>query len=146
MAKEIKNQKKEYDDEEETKLPLTPEGKDYYDFNLKGDETKNGVDAWIVSFNAKKKKKGYLNGIMYVSKNTFDLIYSEYVPAKLPPMVYLKFRLTYSQIQGYWLLTRLQMNLNIEVNFLYYRNMTVEEIYSDYKLNNQLEDSLFESE
>ncbi len=142
MEKEFKNG----GDQQEVKLPLTPEGEGHYDFHLAGSGVCNGMDVWMIDFRAKKKKDEFVNGRGYISKDTFDVVRIELVPAKLSRLVEdLKVSVTSARIQGYWMPVKFEMDLKIRVSFLYYKHITVEETYSEYRLNNQLEDSIFES-
>jgi len=130
-----------------TKMPFSLEGEGAYDYNLIGSEIRNGIPVWIIGFTAKQKGDGYINGKLYVSKDEYNIIYMDFTPTNIPSVLKdMKLSLTYSDIQGYWLPVKFEMNMKVEVRFLvnmFYRQIRVEDIYSQYKLNNQLSDSIF---
>jgi len=150
LNKEVKNWKKRMGKQQETKMPMTKEGEGAYEYYLIGDEVWKGMDVWIVSFNAKQKKEGYIDGKGYILKDTFDIVRAEFVPAKLSRVIQdMKMTFTYSEVQGYWMPAEFQLNMKIKVGFLvnlFYRTISIEEKYSAYTFNNQLADSLFESD
>lgn len=149
LKKEIKNWKKRAGKQRETMMPMTMEGEGAYDYNLIGDDTFMGKDVWIVGFKSKKKKDGYINGKGYISKDTFDIMRVEFAPAKISRVIKdIKMSLTHSDIQGYWMPVEFELGMKIKVGLfvdLFYRSISVKETYSDHKLNNQLDDSLFKS-
>jgi len=133
-------------EDREIKLPLTPEGEGCYNFQLAGSGTCNGKDVWLIDFKAKEKKDEYVNGRGYVSKDTFDIMRVELVPAKLSRVVKgLEISVASVSVNGYWMPIKFLMDLEIKVGFLYHKHIIIEETYSDYKLNNQLADSIFKS-
>ena len=144
MEKEVEKGKR---DDMEIKLPLTPEGEGHYNFQLIGDDNLNGVDVWIIGFEAKEKKDEYVNGRGYVSKDTFGIVRLELAPAKISRLVEnLSVYVDSARIQGYWMPAKFEVDVTIKLSFLYYKRITIEEIYSQFKLNNKFDDSLFESE
>jgi len=150
LKNEIKDWKKRAGKQRENKMPLTPEGEGAYEYYLIGDGVWKGMDVWIVGFNAKQKKDGYINGKGYISKDTFDIVRAEFAPTKLSRVIEdMNMTFTYSEVQGYWMPAEFQLNMKIKVGFLvnlFYRTIKIEEAYSEYKFNNQLEDSLFKSD
>ncbi len=148
MEKEVEGWKKR-SKAQESKLPLTPEGKDAYDFKLIGEKIINSIPVWIIEFIAKQKDDGYVNGKLYISKNDYNIVRTEFSPSKLPSVIKgLNLVLIYSEVQGYWLPVKFEMDMKINVKFvlnMYYKQIKIEDIYSQHKFNNQLQDSLFES-
>lgn len=148
MEKEIESWKKR-SKAQESKMPLTPEGKDAYNFKLIGEKVINSIQVWIVEFIAKQKDDGYVNGKLYISKNDYNIIRTEFSPVKLPSIIKgLDLVLTYSEVQGYWLPVKFEMDMKINVKFvlnMYYKHIKIEDVYFQHKFNSQLEDSLFES-
>ncbi len=143
MEKEVKKEERDYG---ELKLPLTPEGEGAYNFYLVDSDTINGVDAWTVEFRAKERKKGCFDGKGYISKESFDVIRAELAPAKISRLVKsLSVCVTFGYVQGYWLPAKFEVDVEIKVSFLYYKHVTIEETYSDHRLNNELDDSIFET-
>lgn len=144
MEKELEDDRK---DDDEMRMPLTPEGEGAYDFCLVGSDNLNGVDVWIIEFSAKKRDKKYVNGKGYVSKDTCDIIRTELAPAKISRLVKdLKVCVTSACIQGYWMPVKFEVEVKIKLSFLYYKHITIEETYSDFRLNNKFDDSVFEAE
>lgn len=150
LEKEIKDWKKKARRQQETKMPLTPEGEGAYDYQLIGSATRNGMELWVVGFRARQRKDGYINGRGYVSKDSFNIVHAEFAPAKISRVIEdMKMSLTYSEVQGYWMPVKFELSMKIKVGFLvdlFYRDIKIEDTYSEYQFNNQLEDSLFGSE
>ena len=148
--KEIRDWKKKARRQQETKMPLTTESEGAYDYQLMGSATWNGMEVWVVDFRARYRKDGYINGQGYVSKESFNIVRAEFAPAKIPRVIEdMKMFLTYSEVQGYWMPVKFKLNMKIRVGFLvdlFYRDIRIEDTYSEYQFNNQLEDSLFGSE
>lgn len=136
---------------QEIKMPLSKEAKGDYDYKLIGSDVFNGMPVWVVQFKAKKEEYGYINGKGYLLKDKCDVVYAEFVPAKMPPVIVIKnmnMSLSYSEVQGYWLPSRFEMNLEVNAKFLinmFYRKIKIDDIYTQYKLNTGLQDSLFEA-
>ena len=149
FQKELKDWKKQARRQKETKMPMTPEGKGAYEYYLIGDGIWRDISVWIVGFRAKKKKDGYINGKGYVSKDSFDIVRVEFAPAKTSRVIKdMGMALTYSEIDGYWMPVEFKLDMKIKVGFLvdlFYRTISIKETYSEYKFNNQLDDSIFES-
>ena len=134
----------------ETKMPFSIEGNGAYDYSLIGNEIRNGIPVWVLGFTAKKKDDGYIDGKVYISKDGYNITYIEFAPSKIPSVIKdMKLSLTYSDIQGYWLPVKFELDMKIKVKFvidMFFRQIRVEDIYSEYKLNNQLSDSIFEGQ
>ena len=144
MEKEIEDDK---DDENEMKMPLTPEGEGGYDFYLSGSTEFNGEDVWIVGFRAKKEEDGYVNGKAYITKNSYDIIHAEASLAKIPRLVKdLKISVTSMPVGDYWMPEKFEVDLKIKLSFIYYKRITIEEKYYGYELNCDTDDSIFEKE
>lgn len=151
---EIEKEQKEWQKRsspQEIKMPLNKEARGDYEYKLLGSDIFNGMPVWVVQFKSKKKEHGYINGKGYLLKDKYDVLYAEFVPAKMPPVAVIKnmnMSLSYSEVQGYWLPSRFEMNVEISAKFLvnmFYRKIKIEDIYSQYKLNTGLQDSLFEA-
>jgi hypothetical protein len=131
----------------ETKMPFSLEGKNAYDYNLIGSETRGDIPVWVLSFIARQKGDGYINGKVYISKNEYNIIYTEFTPANIPSVIKdIKLSLAYSDIQGYWLPVKFEMDMKIQVKFMvnmFYKQIRIEDTYTQYKLNSQLSDSIF---
>jgi len=149
FQKELKDWKKKAGRQQETKMPMTPEGEGAYEYYLVGEDTWKDMSVWIVGFRARKKKDGYINGKGYISKDSFDIVRAEFAPAKTSRVIKdMAMALTHSEVNGYWMPVEFQLDMKIKVGFLvdlFYRTITIRETYSEYGFNNQLENSLFES-
>jgi len=148
MEEEIDNWKKG-SKMSETKMPFAKETKSDYSYNLISDTTLNGLPAWIIGFTAKQKKDGYIDGKAYILKSSYGLARIEFTPSKKSSVIDdMELSLSYSEIQGYWLPVKFEMDMKINVKFvlsMYQKHIKIEDIYSQYKLNTGLQDSLFES-
>jgi hypothetical protein len=148
LRKEFKDWQKKTKSQSETKMPMTPEGEGAYNYELIGSEKRDGMDVWILGFAPKKRKKGYIEGRGYISKDNFNIVRVEFSPAKLPRVIEnMRMSLIYSEVEGYWFPVKFDMKMTISVGLLveFFRmDVEVEDTYSDYKFNNQLDDSLFE--
>lgn len=133
-----------------TKMPFSLEGQGAYDYNFIGSETRNGIPLWVIGFSAKQKGDGYINGKVYVSKDEYNIVYMDFVPTNIPSVIKdMKLSLTYSDIQGYWLPVKFVLDMKIKVKFvvdMFFRQIRVEDTYSQYKLNNQFSDSIFKGQ
>ena len=150
FQKELKDWKKKAGRQQESKMPMTPEGEGAYEYYLMGDGIWKDMGVWIVGFRAKKKKDGYINGKGYISKGSFDIVRAEFAPAKTSRVIKdMSMALTHSEVNRYWMPVEFQLDMKIRVGFLvdlFYRTISIKETYSEYRFNNQLEDSLFESD
>jgi len=150
FEKELKDWKKKAERQQETKMPMTPEGEGAYEYYLIGDGVWKDMSVWILGFRAREEKDGYINGKGYISKNAFDVVRVEFAPAKTSRVIKdMSMALAHSEVNGYWMPVEFQLDMKIKVGFLvdlFYRNISIKETYSGYRFNNQLEDSLFESD
>jgi hypothetical protein len=149
---EVEKEKKELQKKNgsgEMKMPLSKEAKNDYEYKLIGSSIFNGLPVWIIEFTSKKKEDGYINGKGYILKDKYDIIHAEFAPAKVSSVVRdLNMSLSYCEVQGYWLPSKFEMDLKVNVKFvlsMYYKQIKVEDVYTQYKLNSGLQDSFFES-
>jgi len=126
------------------KMPLTPETRTTYRCELQGADTCAGQSAWRIGFEPAHWGLGLLRGTAWVSQADASILAIEFVPVPMPPMVSeLRIRLDYADIGGNWLPSVLSMDMKVAVNLLVTRSerhITVREEYTDYSLNNGLED------
>lgn len=149
--KEIKKESKDWQKKSrmsQTKMPLSKETKNDYEFKLIGNSIIGNMPIWLVEFTAKKKEDGYINGKAYVLKDKYDITRVDFTPAKIPSTLKsMAMSVIYSEVQGYWLPAKFEMNMDVDVKFvlnIYHRHVKVEDTYSQYKLNCGLLDSLFD--
>jgi hypothetical protein len=150
FQKELKDWKKKAGKQQQTIMPMTPEGEGAYEYYLMGDGTWEDMSVWLVGFRAREKKDGYINGKGYVSKDTFDIVRAEFAPAKISRVIKgMSMAITHSEVNGYWIPAKFELDMKIKVGFLvdlFYRTISIRETYSEHKFNNQLEGSLFGSD
>lgn len=146
MQDELKDWQKRGKAQSETKMPLTPEGDGAYNFRLIGSQKIKGADTWVISFEPKQKKDGYIVGKGYISKNDFKLLRIEFSPAKTSKVIdHINLALDYSDFNGYWMPAKFKMDLKIKIVFLYSKQIIVEDSYLQYQFNGKFDDSIFES-
>lgn len=121
------------------RMPFSVEGQGMYTYELIGSETLNGVSTWVIGFNAKQKREGLVNGRAYVSKDKYNIVHMDFTPSNIPSVIKdIKLSLDYSNIHGYWIPTKFEMNMEVEVKFvlsLFHRNIKIIDVYSQHKLN-----------
>lgn len=148
LRKEFKDWQKKTKPQSETKMPMTPEGEGSYNYDLIGSGKWDNIDVWIIGFAPKERKKEFIEGKGYVSKDSFNIVRVEFAPAKLTRVIEnMRMSLTYSEVEGYWFPIKFDMKMTISIGLLveFFRmDVEVEDTYSNYKFNNQLDDSLFE--
>ena len=148
LRKEFRDWQKKTKSQSETKMPMTPEGEGAYDYSLIGSGKWNDMNVWIVGFAPKKRKKGYIEGEGYIAKESLNIVRVEFSPAKLPRVIEnMQMSLNYSELEGYWFPVKFSMKMTISVGLFaeFFRmDVKVEDTYSNYKFNSQLDDSLFE--
>lgn len=150
MEKELKDWRKRGKPQTETRMPLTPEGDGAYNFRLLGSQKVKGIDTWVIAFEPKQKKDGYVTGKGYISKDNFSVLRMEFAPAKLPKVIEnINLALNYDKVENYWIPAKFEMEMKIKVGLLidlYYKHITVEDTYSQFVLNSKIDDSIFKSE
>ena len=131
------------------KSPLDEECNNDYIFKLLGSSSIGNHPVWVIEFKSKKEEENYINGKAYILKDKYDIAQVDFAPAKIPSVIRnIGLSLTYSDIQGYWLLTKFQMSMRVNVKFIfsvYYKDINVEDLYYQHKINTGLDDSLFGS-
>jgi hypothetical protein len=150
--KELEKESKEWRKKSrmsQTKMPLSKEAKNDYEYKLIGSSTLDGMPVWLVGFKSKKNEDNYINGKAYVLKDSCDIARVDFKPAKTSSVIKdIDMSLIYSEIQGYWLPIKFEMNMDLDVKFvlnMYYRQIKIEDVYTQYKFNCGLQDSLFDS-
>lgn len=150
MRSEVDKWKKRSKSMDQTKMPLNPEAKEDYEYSLIGSDNLNSLPVWIVGFKAKKEEEGYINGRAYISGDHYNIIRAEFKPARVHRVIDdMNLSLTYSEVNGYWMPAKFKMDMKVRIGLLVteiYRRIEIEELYSQYKFNNRLADSFFDSE
>lgn len=131
-----------------TNLPFSKEFRNNYDYNYVSEDSWDGFKLWKIGFAPKRKNKGYIQGFAYISQADSNIIQYQFVSVGLP-FVLKNFNiiLDYSKVQGYWQLTKFSMQMEVDVKIIFplsHKYIRMQETYSNYKINNNLPDSLFE--
>jgi hypothetical protein len=149
LKKESKEWQKNNSRGKDTKSPLDEKFRNDYVFKLLGGSFFDRQPVWVIEFKAKKKEENYIDGKAYILKDKFDIAKVDFTPAKIPSVIKnIKLSLIYSNIQGYWLPTKFQMAMKVDVKVvfsMYHKDIKVEDTYYQHKLNTGLDDSLFSS-
>lgn len=149
MQEELKDWQKRGKPQTETKMPLTPEGDGAYKFRLIGSQKLRGIDTWIIGFEPNKKGEGYVIGKGYITKDDFNILRTEFSPAKTSKVIeYINLAIDYSEFNGYQMPAKFKMDLKIKIGLLvnlYSKHITVEDAYSQYQFNGKIDDSKFRS-
>jgi hypothetical protein len=149
MDKESKEWQKNNSKSTTTKSPLSEESRNDYSFKLLGSSNIMNLPVWVIEFKSKKEEENYINGKAYILKATYDIVRVDFVPAKLSSVVKnIDMSLIYSDIQGYWMPVKFEMAAKVNVKFIlnmYYKEIKLEDVYYQHKLNTGLQDSLFRS-
>ena len=133
---------------EKTKMPFTPQLRKYYEYSFLGTDSYNGEEVWMIGFQPKRKRAGYVQGFAYISTHDSNVVKLSFLPVRIP-FVLRNFGISidYSQQNDYWLPAKFKMDADVVVKLiltLYQRHIHIEEEYSNYKFNTALPDSIFE--
>jgi hypothetical protein len=143
LQHEINEWKKKVGRQHDTKMPMTTEAEGAYDYYLIGNNDWNGMGVWIVGFRSKKQIDGYINGYAYISMDSYDILNVVFSPAKVPWVIKdMTMLLINSKVQGYWMPMEFKLDMEIRLGLLvelFYREIEIEEKYSDYKFNKNLQ-------
>lgn len=149
MKKQSKEWQKNNSRSKNTKSPLDNKYREYYNFKLLGSSVINKLPVWVIEFKSKKQEENYINGKAYILKDKYDIAKVDFVPAKLSSVIRdIEMSLIYSEIEGYWLPTKFEMAMKLDVKVvfnMYYKEIEIEDVYYQHKINTGIEDSLFDS-
>jgi hypothetical protein len=127
--------------------PFSPEAEDLYDFRLLGGESFEGEPAWRIGFVPREPDQARFQGTAVVSRADYQPLYVELAPSRLPGILEeLAMSIRFEAVQGYRLPASFSMQMRIKVSVLVTladRTLTIEDRYSDYRLNPGLEDAIF---
>ena len=148
MEKNINEWRKQEKMIKNTKMPFDLQFRKYYNYYLTDDDSCYGNDVWKIEFKPKRKRAGYVQGFVYVSKQDTNIVQLHFVPIRLP-FVLRNFQiiLDYSNQNGFWLPSNFSMETDIIVKIiitLYHRHISIKEEYNNYQFNNGLDDDFFE--
>lgn len=117
--------------------------KDNYNFHLFGERTWNNIQVWKVGFQYKKAEE--IVGFICISKEDYNIVYieSERIPDDMDDKIErLEMCATYSMVKGYSFLKEFELRMKLGYSSL--KQVKFECSFSDFKINNELDDEFFE--
>jgi hypothetical protein len=127
--------------------PFSAEAAPFYDFELEGPEMFEGRAVWVVSFSPKKPEENLFTGRAYVDREDAQPVYVEMAPAVLPRVLEeFAMDIRFAPVNGYSLPSVFTMEMRVRISFLLTladRTLSIEDRYSEYKLNVGLEEEIF---
>ena len=131
----------------EFQSPFGVEAAALYDFELKEAELFEGQTVWVVEFTPKQAEENLFSGRAYISQKDYQSVYVEVAPAVLPRVLEeFSMSIRFAEVEGYRLPSLFSMDMRVRVSFLVTladRTLSIEDRYSDYRLNVGLEDDIF---
>ncbi len=145
---ELKKENKKSRSNWKTNLPFSSQFRNDYDFYYIGDENWEGFKVWGIGYTPKNRKQGYIEGFAFISQADSNVAQYQFIPVGLP-FILKNFNiiLDYSKVQGYWVLTKFSMEMEVNVKIIFslaHKFIRMQEFYTNYKFNSSLEDSFFE--
>lgn len=151
--KEIKKRQKEIDKEEGKKgkekdskwiSPFEEKGEGKFEFQLVGEDTVKGGDAYIISVNPKEKAKELLRGLYWIDKQSYRILRSEFSPSKNPKFVNeMKIFVDFMDVEKGVFLPRV-FKIKGRGGFLFFKsNFEIERTCQDYEINVGLKEEIF---
>jgi hypothetical protein len=132
-----------------TNMPLRPASDSLYDYYLMTDTVWNNKPMYRIGFNARPGFGNVINGIAYVDRDYDIVVRIEASPPKLPGVIkMMKMIYHYAPVNGFILPDSFCFEMKIKVKFLinfYDRYIKLTDAYSDYQLNIDIPDSLFDN-
>jgi hypothetical protein len=130
--------------------PFSPEAADLYDFRLLGESSLDGASAWRIGFEPKEPDQTRFRGTALVARSDYQPLYVEMAPSELPGVLEeFAMSIRFAPVGAHRFPARFLMEMRIKVSVLVTltdRILTIEDRYSDYRLNPGLDDSLFAQE
>lgn len=127
--------------------PFRAEAADLYEFRLLGETTLEGRPALAIGFAPREPDASRFEGTLLVSAADYQPLHVQMTPSMLPGMLEeFAMSIRFAEIGGYRLPAYLFMEMRIRVNILVTladRTLSIEDHYSDYRLNPGLPDELF---
>jgi hypothetical protein len=128
--------------------PFSPEADGLYDFRLLGKVDYEGQPAWRIGFAPREPDETRFRGTALVSRGDFQPMYVEMAPSELPGVLEeFAMSVRFEPVGGFRLPARFLMQMRVKVSVLVTladRTLTIEDRYSDYRLNPGLDDALFD--
>jgi len=134
----------------EFQSPFSAEAAALYDFVLEGPELFEGQAVWILKFTPKQEEEDLFTGNTYISQADYQPVYVEMAPAVLPRVLEeFSMNIRFVEVEGYRLPSVFSMDMRVRVSFLVTladRTLSIEDRYSDYRLNVGLGEEVFSTE
>jgi hypothetical protein len=148
MEKNINEWRKQEKMIKNTKMPFDLRFRKYYNYYLSKADSSYMSDVWKIEFKPKRKRAGYVQGFVYISKQDTNIVQLHFIPIRLP-FVLRNFQIiiNYSNQNSFWLPGNFSMETDVIVKIiitLYHRHISIKEEYSNYQFNNGLNDDFFE--
>lgn len=147
-VKEAKEREKKGRNRDASINPLRlfyPESRADYTFTLAGTESKGEFTCFHVVAESKKDDDKILEGDFWVDTDSLRLIQTDFHPSAMPTTIkYLDMTMTYGPAaDGFWLLQKFHMSLAGKALLVFKFKVSVDETYSNHKVNTSLADDLF---
>jgi hypothetical protein len=127
--------------------PFSAEAAPHYDFKLGPVQLYEGQAVWVVEFTPKQAEENLFAGGAYISQVNYQPLYVEMTPAVLPRVLEeFAMNIRFAPVDGHRLPSVFSMDMRVRVSFLVTladRTLSIEDRYSDYRLNVGLEDDIF---
>jgi hypothetical protein len=131
----------------EFQSPFSAEAAPLYNFEIKGMELFEEQAVWVVEFTPKQAEENLFSGSAYISQEDYQPVYVEMAPAVLPRVLEeFSMKIRFAAVEGYRLPSVFSMDMRVRVSFLVTladRTLSIEDYYSDYRLNVGLDDDIF---
>lgn len=127
--------------------PFSAEAAPLYAFQLSGPRLFEGQSVLVVEFTPKQAGENLFSGSAFVSQDDYQPVYVEMAPAELPRVLEeFSMSIRFAEVEGYRLPSVFDMDMRVRVSFLVTltdRTLSIEDRYSEYRLNVGLEDEIF---
>jgi hypothetical protein len=134
----------------EFRSPFSAEAAPLYEFQLSGPRLFEGQTVWVVEFTPRQAEENLFSGSAYICQEDYQPLYVEMAPAVLPRVLEeFSMDIRFADVEGHRLPSVFSMDMRVRVSFLVTltdRTLSIEDRYSDYRLNVGLEDDIFADE
>lgn len=134
----------------EFQSPFSAEAAPLYDFELTGPNLFEGQAVWFVDFTPKQAQEDLFTGTAYISQKDYQPVYVNMAPAVLPRVLEeFAMSIRFAPVEGYRLPSVFKIDMRVRVSFLITltdRTLSIEDRYSEYRLNVELGDDIFPGE
>jgi hypothetical protein len=142
-TKEIAGEIKKSQSKLSMQTPFNPREAPKYRFAVTGQTDFQKQLVWKVEFEPSAQADGLAKGHAYVLPDTYDVVYLEFKPAKLPgSLMSLEAKMDYHNAgNGYWLPLDFHMSMHVKVVFIFTlleQFIEINEKYEGYKINSMV--------